>query len=232
MKKIFLLLAITVVCAVAYFSTRPEIPQYKDDNDVQAYSNKNLLDGIHIPVNKKVYHAVKHYEPRESTLGFSITPPPGANWYEKLDDNSLYYLKINKSHKRYSILTEAREVRLSTSLKNAEELQRYVKREKEKALVSSHFKNPHVSVQIESSPSQNCVRYSQSYRDYGWKGLRKGTYVNVETQGLFCQHPDNDRVGVDVSYMEKSLPNAVADSYSNEGEKFLASLTFQTSARR
>lgn len=30
------------------------------------------------------YYAVKHYQPRESNLGFSITPPPGDHWYEKL----------------------------------------------------------------------------------------------------------------------------------------------------
>ncbi|MBU1567050.1 MAG: hypothetical protein KJ630_15680 [Proteobacteria bacterium] len=239
MKKIFLFLAVITVCAIAYFNMGPEEKQYMDESDVQAYSNKNLLEDIDIPINKKymdesdipinkkIYHAVKNYKPRESTLGYSITPPPGVNWYEKLEDDSLYYLKINKSHRQYSILTKAREVRLSKDLENSKELESYVKNEKEKSLVSSYFKNPNVTVQIEASSPKKCVRYSQSYQDHGIKGLREGHYVNVDTQGLFCLHPDNARVGVDMSYVEKSLSNTMATSYSEEGEKFLTSLTFQ-----
>ncbi len=238
MKKIFLLLAVMTVCVIAYFTMGPEKKQYLDEGDFQAYSNSNLLEDIDIPLNKKqdegdisvnkrIYHAVKHYKPRESTLGYSITPPPGVNWYEKLEKDSLYYLKIDKSHKQYSILTEAREVRLSKDLENAKELQSYVKNEKEKSLVSASFKNPKLTVQIEVSSSEKCVRYSQSYQDHGIKGLRQGHYVNVDTRGLFCLHPDNVRVGVDLSYIEKSLSDTVAASYSEEGEKFLASLTFQ-----
>jgi hypothetical protein len=227
MKKIFLLFAMTAVSALAYLYMRPDVTQYKDENDFQAYSNSNLLEGLDIPINKHVYHAVTNYKPRESSLGYSITPPPGDNWHEKLENESLYYLKINKSHRQYSILTEAREVRLNNDLKNSIELQNYVKSEKEKSLVSSNSENPNVTVQIQESPSKKCVRYSQSYQDHEWKGLGKGSYVNVDTQGLFCLHPDNARVGVDVSYVEKSLSNTMANSYSNEGEKFLASLVFQ-----
>jgi len=39
------------------------------------------------------YYPVKQHTPRENSLGFSILPPPGSNWYEKLRDNSLIYLK-------------------------------------------------------------------------------------------------------------------------------------------
>lgn len=217
----------TAVCALAYFYMRPDVTQYKDENDFQAYSNSNLLEGLDIPINEHIYHAVTNYKPRKSTLGYSITPPPGDNWYEKLENDSLYYLKINKSHRQYSILTEAREVQLNKDLKDSVELQSYVKSEKEKSLVSSSFENPNVTVQIEKSPSKKCVRYSQSYQDHKLKGLADGSYVDVAIQGLFCLHPDNARVGVDVSYVEKSLSNTMANSYSNEGEKFLASLVFQ-----
>jgi hypothetical protein len=236
MKKTVPLLTLIALCAAATYSyLKPDAPRYLDESDFQAYSNRDLLDGIDIPEKKKKknpYHAVRHYEPRKSTLGYSITPPPGTNWFEKLENDSLYYLKINKSHKRYSILTEAREVLLDRELKNAKELQSYVQSEKEKAVVSSDFKNLRVNVQHEPSPSQNCVRYSQSYQDHGWKGLRKGSHVNVDTRGLFCLHPDDGRVAVDVSYVEKSLSNTVANSYSTEGEQFLASLTFQQVNRK
>lgn len=176
--------------------------------------------------NKSRYYAVKHYQPRASSLGFSIVPPPGDNWYEKLKNDSLYYLKISKSHKRYSILTEAREIRLNRVFNSPQELLQYVEEEKAKSLVSADFKNRKVAVQLESSLSQFCVRYSKLYEDHGVEGLRDRRHVNVDRQGLFCLHPDNDRVGVDVSYVEKSLSNTKAKSYRNEGEFFIASLNF------
>jgi hypothetical protein len=191
-----------------------------------------MLEGINVPINKHIYHAVTNYKPRESSLGFSIIPPPGVNWYEKLENDSLYYLKINKAHKRYSILTEAREVHLKKDLKDSTEFKNYVKSEKEKSLTAASYENPNVTVQLEESASKKCVRYVVSYQDHGIKGLREGSYVKVGTQGLFCLHPDNPRIGVDMSYVEKSLSNTVENSYSHEGEQFLASLSFQQVQRK
>ena len=233
MKKILLPLVVVALCLTAYLYVSFEVIQFDAENDdVQAYSKKNMLEGLDNPKKKNLYYAVRHHKPRNSTLGFSITPPPGSNWYEKLENDSLFYLKLNKSHRQYSILTEAREVHLNQDLHNAEELQEYVRKKKERAIDSADFENPHVAVHNESSSSKICVRYSQSYQDYGLKGLRKGQYVNVVIQGLFCLHPDNSRIGVDVNYLEKSRPNTDAKSFSKEGEQFLSSLTFQEIMRR
>ncbi len=253
MKKTFLVLAVVTICAIAYFTVGPEEKQYMDENDVQAYINtepeekhyleenevqtyinmgqeeKQYMDESDVQAytpKKKRYYAVKNYKPRASTLGFSITPPPGSNWYEKLEDGSLFYVKINELHKQYAILTEAREVHLSKNMQNPIEIQSYVKKEKEKYLASSKFKKPNLTVQAEESLSDKCVRYSQSYQDHGLKGLQGQRYVNVDTQGLFCLHPDNTRVAIDINYVEKALSNSQVKSYSNEGEKFLASLKF------
>ncbi len=213
---------------LAYLSLGLEGNQYLDESDVQAYTktdakkNRKFLNK-----KKKRYYAVKHNKPRASTLGFSITPPPGSDWYEKLEGNSLYYVKINELHKRYVILTEAREVRLRKKIKNLMEIQKYVKSEREKYLDSSGFKKPNLTVQIEEVPSEKCVRYSQHYQDHGMKGLQGRSFVNVDTQGVFCLHPNNEKIAVDVSYVEKSLSsNTQVTSFSNEGEKFLASLKF------
>lgn len=186
-----------------------------------------LISSCSTHTHKAKYYEVKNYKPRASSLGFSIVPPPGENWYEKLKNDSLYYLKISKSHKRYSILTEAREVRLKRSFKSSDELVDYVKHEKENSLLPVDFKNGKVSVRLETSLSKYCVRYSKLYEDHGVKGLRGRRFVNVDTQGLFCLHPGNEQVGVDVSYVEKSLSDTKAESYRNEGELFLASLNFQ-----
>lgn len=177
--------------------------------------------------SKVNYHAVKHYQPRASTLGFSVTPPPGKNWFEKLKNNSLYYLKISNSHKLYSILTQAREVKLERSFAGSQELLEYVRSDKEKSIQYADYQQGKVNAGVEISLSKNCIRYSQSYEDHGVEGLRGRRHVNVETQGLFCLHPDNSRVAIDVSYVEKSLSDSVSVSYRNEGEIFLASLNFQ-----
>lgn len=237
MKKRFLLFAAIIICTIAYFNIGPEKKQYMVESDIQAYLNmgfgekQDMEQGdfqAYTPTGskKKRYYLVKHHKPRESTLGFSITPPPGQNWYEKLENDSLFYVKINKAHTRYSILTEAREVQLSKNINNAIEIQNYVRNEKEKYLTSSKFKKPNLTVQVEKSLTKKCVRYSQSYQDHGMKGLRGQRYVNVDTQGLFCLHPDKSRVAIDINYVEKTLSNTRVKSYSSEGERFLTSLKF------
>ncbi len=246
MKKIFMVLTVIAVCVGIYFYTGPEEQQYleeseilayinlgleqtpdMEENDVQAYTPTDVMKKRAVTKKKKKrYFAVRHYKPRVSTLGFSIIPPPGLNWYEKLEDNSLYYVKINKLHNQYCILTEAREVHLDKKMGDPIEIQSYVKKEKEKDLVSSKFKQPNLTAQVEKSPLEKCVRYRQSYQDHGFKGLGGRRYVNVDIQGLFCLHPDNDEVGIDINFVEKSLSNTQVKSYRNEGEQFLASLNF------
>lgn len=184
-----------------------------------------MFTGCGGAVNTK-YHLVKNHKPRKSTLGFSVLPPPGKNWYEKLKNDSLLYLKISDSSDSYSIFTEAREVRLKKNVRQSKDLLRYVKREKNKLVANKAYRNSKSSYQIEKSLSKHCVRYQQSYEDHGMKGLRGRRHVEVNTGGLFCAHPGNPKVAVDVSYVEKTLSNVVAKSYRNEGETFLASLNF------
>lgn len=201
--------------------------QHFDESDVQAYTPTDAMKRSDLPSRlKKRYYEVTNSEPRPSTLGFSIVPPPGSDWYEKLDKNSLIYVKINDLHKQYVILSKAREIRLKKKLLNPADIQSYVKREKEKDMVSSSFKEPKLFFQVEESLPEVCIRYIQNYQDHGVKGLRGGNYVKVDIQGIFCRHPDNTKVAIDLSYMEKSLSNAQVPSYGNEGEKFLASLKF------
>lgn len=246
-KKLFLLVSVVALIAIAYFNMRPttrpyvdesevqaylnlglEPNQYLDESDVQAYTPTDIMEDGPVPAKKKTrYYPVRNHKPRPSTLGFSITPPPGSNWYEKLDNDSLVYVKINKSHRQYAIFTEAREVHLDKNIRSPEEIQRYVKREKEIYQVSSSFQEPQLTVRVEDSSTQNCIRYSQSYQDHGMKGLKGNHFINVDTEGLFCLHPENDRAAIDMSYVEKSLSDTQVKSYSSEGEKFLTSLAFR-----
>ena len=245
MKKLFLILAVITVCVISYLAMKPEETlymnereilayltmgleenSYLDENDVQAYTPTDVMDN-RVPHKKKTpYYAVRNYEPRVSSLGFSIVPPPGSNWFEKLQDDSLHYVKVNKAHKRYVIQSEAREVHLGKNLEAPEEIQNYVQQEKNNSVALPDVKKPNLTVHIEESFSRKCVRYHQHYQDHGVKGLSKQRYVNVDTEGLFCLHPNNGSVAIDINYVEKSLSNTRVTSYSSEGETFLASLTF------
>ena len=246
MKKMILILAVLAVTAMVFFRTGPEEvtsfteseiqaylnlglhhSRYLDEGDVQAYTPTDVMESQKQPTRVKTrYHAVKHHKPRASTLGFSITPPPGSDWYEKLQDDSLFYVKINDLHTRYVILTEAREVHLKKNIGSLAEIESYVEREKKKDIESPHYKQQNISVHNEDSPAEECVRYNQYYQDHGLQGLKKGSYVNVDTHGLFCLHPDNRKVAIDINYVEKSLSNVQVTAYSSEGETFLASLKF------
>ncbi len=176
-------------------------------------------------VNTK-YHMVRHQNPRQSSLGFSVTPPPGDHWYEKLKNDSLFFLKIADSSDSYTIFTEAREVRLSQTFSNSADFLMFVENEKNENLVNEDFQAANTSYRIEGSLSEYCVRYQQNYQDHGMEGLRGRRHVVVNSSGLFCVHPDNSDVAIDLSYVEKSLSDVETESYRNEGEMFLASLNF------
>lgn len=173
------------------------------------------------------YHMVKHNNPRHSTLGFSVKPPPGDDWYEKLKDDSLQYLKIGQAtNHSYSLFTQAREVKMNKRMKHSLDLKHHVKNEKSGQLPVNGITNLQTSYTIDRAVSKYCVRYSQSYDDHSFKGLRRGRHVDVIVSGLYCLHPDNQRYGVDVSYVEKTLSSAALRSYKAEGEMFLSSLHF------
>jgi hypothetical protein len=175
-------------------------------------------------VNSK-YHRVTNHKPRTSSLGFSVTPPPGDHWYEKLKNDSLYYLKIAESSNSYSIFTEAREVQLNRSFAHPADFLNHVKKEKNGTITKKSYRDRNTSYLIEKTLSEYCVRYQQNYQDHGMEGLQGRRHVDVNTGGLYCIHPDDKRVGIDVSYVEKTLSDAKTVSYKNEGEMFLASLS-------
>lgn len=177
------------------------------------------------------YHLVRGCEPRESTLGFSVTPPPGDHWYETLKNKSLCYLKISKATAHsYSIFTQATEVELSGNITGDDEFLQYVRKEKEATVLGSAVKNVREQYSLHHE-LDNCVRYQQVYEHYGFQGLAANKHVDVTTTGLYCRHPENKNVAIDVSYLEKSVSGRKTPSFRNEGEEFLSSLSFNTTER-
>ena len=181
------------------------------------------------PVNSKNtrYYPVKQHTPRENSLGFSILPPPGNNWHEKLKNNSLIYLKKDQSE-TYAIYTQATEIILDHPISKENELVEYVIKTKDVDLTSGRYKNYTSQYYSKKSPTQQCVRYNNNFEDHGVKNLAEKTFVIVKSSGIFCLHPDTPDVGVDLYYYEKSLSGVDNMSYKNEGEQFLSSLNFNT----
>jgi hypothetical protein len=171
------------------------------------------------------YYAVREHKPLVSTLGYHITPPPGDNWYETHQKESLCFLKVSKPI-TYSLSTKATELVLDKRFSRQKDFMEYVKRMKELHDGTNRYSNTSSTFTWEDSRSPFCVRYQQSYEDRGIKNLNKNEFVHVKNIGLVCMHPEATEVGIDISYLEKSLSNTRSRSYQDEGEQFLSSLQF------
>jgi hypothetical protein len=171
------------------------------------------------------YYAVREHKPLVSTLGYHITPPPGDNWYETHQEESLCFLKVSKPV-TYSLSTKATELVLDKKFSRQKDFMEYVKRMKELHDGTNRYSNTSSTFTWEDSRSPFCVRYQQNYEDRGIKNLNKNDFVQVKNIGLVCMHPEATEVGIDISYLEKSLSNTRNPSYQDEGEQFLSSLRF------
>jgi len=174
---------------------------------------------------KKYYHVISH-KPRVSTMGFSIEPPPGKGWYERLKNNSLIYLKKTDANK-YSLQTKVTEINLARSMQMKNDFVKHVQKNMVKTLLDTRHKNAKLNFFTEDKPSTLCVKYTYQYEDHGYKNLRRNEFVIVKNNGRVCMHPDVPRNGIEISYLEKTLSSSKHRSYIDEGEKFLDSLSFR-----
>jgi hypothetical protein len=173
------------------------------------------------------YFPVKNRIDRASSLGFSIAPPSGVGWYEKLNDKSLYYLKKIQSQD-YSIYTKATEIHLDNTDLEADRFLQYVKNVKKLNASSGDFRNVSFRYSHDKELSPLCIRYVQDYEDHGIKNLKKDEFVRVQKNGLVCMHPETPKNGIDMFYVESTKQSHAQQdqSYKDEGESFLSSLRF------
>ncbi|MBU1566736.1 MAG: hypothetical protein KJ630_14050 [Proteobacteria bacterium] len=173
------------------------------------------------------YFPVKSREQRASSFGFSIAPPSGIGWYEKLNDNSLYYLKKIQTND-YSIYTKATEIHLDRSELETDKFLKYVKNDKKLNTSSGDFRNVSFRYTLDKKLSPLCIRYVQNYEDHGIKNLKDEDFVRVQKNGLVCMHPETPENGVDMFYVEsvKQSQDHQDRTYKDEGEFFLSSLKF------
>lgn len=176
------------------------------------------------------YFPVTDLKERNNTLGFSITPPSGGGWYEKLNDKTLYYLKKMPSDD-YAIYTSATEIHLSEANLKPDGLLKMVEQSKKMVTTPERWKNISLRVALLPQSSPLCVRYRQEYEDHGKPSGSGAQFITIEKNGLFCLHPEMPAVGIDMCYVESSrlsLPTKTP-SYREEGEFFLSSLRFFSS---
>lgn len=165
--------------------------------------------------------------PRISTLGFSVLPPPGRGWYERVNRDSLYYVKKMDSD-TYSIASRATELHFTEEFPGINDFLAHVKERKRISVDPSLIRNVRLFFDV-SETSKSCIRYRQRYEDHRSEGsheLSAQSFTNVSNTGLICVHPDNDRLGIDLFYQERKASGKSAQSFASEGESFLASLSF------
>lgn len=179
------------------------------------------------------YFPVNNTKKRESSLGFSITPPSGAGWFEKLNNDSLYYLK-KITAKDYSIYTKATEIHIPDVDLESEKFLQFVKDTRQLNVNSSDYRNISTSYTVDPELSPLCVRYYQKYEDHGNKNLKEDDFIKIRKSGLVCMHPDTLSEGVDMFYVESFLQSQASGntSYKEEGESFLGSLKFHSAEKK
>jgi hypothetical protein len=175
------------------------------------------------------YFPVENRDQRASSLGFSIAPPSGVGWYEKLNDKSLYYLKKIQTDD-YSIYTKATEIHLEESELEAGTFLQYVRNGKQLNTTSGDYRNISFRYTIDKELSPLCIRYVQDYEDHGNKALKKDEFIRVQKKGLVCMHPETPKNGVDMFYVESFRQSQLSQdtSFKDEGEFFLSSLKFHS----
>jgi hypothetical protein len=179
------------------------------------------------------YYRVRDHNKRESSLGFSIRPPAGRDWLEKLSDQSLYYLKQTQTS-TYAIYTKATEIRLTSVDRQADKFFQFVKTSQESNVNSGAYRNVSATFSPDTELSPLCVRYYLKYEDHMEKNLKPREFIKIRRNGLMCMHPDSPDVGVDMFYVESVLQSRgpVSHSYWEEGESFLSSLQFHSPGKR
>jgi len=179
------------------------------------------------------YYLVNNNKKRESSLGFSIKPPSGSGWLEKLNNDSLYYLKQTRTQE-HSMYTKATEIHLADTYLEAGKFMQFVKKAKELSIDSGDYRNISMTYSSDTELSPLCVRYYQRYEDHGNKTLKPDEFIKIRKNGLMCMHPDTLSDGVDMFYVESYLQSkaSVHPSYREEGESFLSSLKFYSAVKR
>lgn len=179
------------------------------------------------------YYLVNNNKKRESSLGFSIKPPSGSGWLEKLSNDSLYYLKQTRTQE-YSMYTKATEVHLADAYLEAGRFMQFVKKSKELSIDSGDYRNISTTYSSDTELSPLCVRYYQRYEDHGNKTLKPDEFIKIRKNGLMCMHPETLSDGVDMFYVESYLQSKASGhpSYREEGESFLSSLKFHPAANK
>ncbi|THB71498.1 MAG: hypothetical protein D6B25_18470 [Desulfobulbaceae bacterium] len=177
------------------------------------------------------YLPVFHDKPRISTFGFSVSPPPGTDWFEKIDKGDLFYLKKTDFDK-YIIYTRAHELSFSSGVNDIEELMSFVKLKK-----TGRYPETHKNISYNFAPIEKegmCVQYQHNYEVHSStiSNPAKGHPSRVTSNGLICVHPAQPEKGIDIYYFERSPLRSVEVSYSDEAEQFLHSLTFIESRKR
>ena len=179
------------------------------------------------------YHLVNNSKKRESSLGFSIKPPSGSGWLEKLNNDSLYYLKQTRTPE-HSMYTKATEIHLSDTHLDATQFMQFVKKSQELDINTGAYRNISTQYAYDTALSPLCVRYSHRYEDHGNTTLKPDEFVKIRKSGIMCMHPDRPSDGVDMFYVESFLQSKASGhpSYREEGEFFLSSLKFYPAAKR
>lgn len=156
--------------------------------------------------------------------GYSVTAPPGKNWFElRRDKHNVYFGKRMES-RTHSFIATAMSAPIAEKFETPGKFRDHISK---MLPVRGDARHTVIESRVETDATLGrfCVRHYIKEEDRGAPYAR-GKALRVETFGVSCLHPDDPGLTISVSYTERGIPAETSAELRGEGENFVRSLKF------
>ena len=178
---------------------------------------------------------VKDPAQRFDASGFSVTAPPGINWYVVVTSTAeqLYFRKRLGDALVPTLIAVAGTATVQPRPTRAEDLVPF----KQRSLEELQQRAPNFAIvihdlRVDRALGAECVRWIQeeTQRNHPHPALRSAVLVTT-TYGLDCLHPLDQRSIITIGYSERRIAGATSliapgEQLAAEGEAFIQSIRF------
>jgi hypothetical protein len=199
------------------------------ERDLMKFVYRSLalaISGIAFGAGAQLYsRPVDNSIPGYELEGYSVSPPPGSNWFEMQRDRQQVLFGKRLDSRTHSFVATATSGEVSEKFEKPEQFQDYVDKMRVAAVDPARYKIVEYHSALDPSYPAQCVRYHSKTEDRG-APYSQGTALLLEHFGVACLHPALSRLVVDVGYSERGRGAEINDELRAEGERFMRSLKF------
>lgn len=164
---------------------------------------------------------------RISSMGLSVLPPQGDNWYI-IQNNPLGGLNFAKTMEdsTHTFTCHILVVPLDKEFKNPAELLAWVKQSHQSDADPRRFKNQEYNYDLNERFSLHCVKYQMKATDIQRK-TAGGTYLILKAHGYMFIHPKSSKYVVNIYYSERGTAQNFTPSFRTAGDGFIDNLIIE-----